>query len=132
MTLTFRSLPLFALLLVLSAPAWADFGPGRGRTPPQRPPEPVPSQPRSALPDSVRRVENQTGGEVLRAEPMQRDGREVYRLKVLTSDGRVRVMQDDPNQYRGDDRPERRRENRADDRQDRASGTADAPPPPPA
>jgi hypothetical protein len=35
-------------------------------------------------------------GEVLRAEPMQRDGREVYRLKVLTSDGRVRVMQEDP------------------------------------
>ena len=27
---------------------------------------------------------------------MQRDGREVYRLKVLTSDGRVRVMQEDP------------------------------------
>jgi hypothetical protein len=44
----------------------------------------------------VRRVERQTGGEVLRAEPMQRDGREVYRLKVLTSDGRVRVVQDDP------------------------------------
>jgi hypothetical protein len=52
---------------------------------------------REALPDSVRRVERETGGEVLRAEPMQRDGREVYRIKVLTADGRVRVMQDDPN-----------------------------------
>jgi hypothetical protein len=52
------------------------------------------------LPDSVRRVERQTGGEVLRAEPMQRDGREVYRLKVLTSDGRVRVVQDDPERPR--------------------------------
>ena len=51
---------------------------------------------RGSLPESVRRVERQTGGEVLRAEPMQRDGREVYRLKVLTSDGRVRVMQEDP------------------------------------
>jgi hypothetical protein len=52
------------------------------------------------LPASVRRVERQTGGEVLRAEPMQRDGREVYRLKVLTADGRVRVMQDDPDKPR--------------------------------
>jgi hypothetical protein len=52
------------------------------------------------LPDSVRRVERQTGGEVLRAEPMQRDGREVYRLKVLTADGRVRVVQDDPDRPR--------------------------------
>ena len=52
------------------------------------------------LPDSVRRVERQTGGEVLRAEPMQRDGREVYRLKVLTADGRVRVVQDDPERPR--------------------------------
>jgi hypothetical protein len=46
--------------------------------------------------DSVRRAERQAGGEVIRAEPMQRDGREVYRLKVLTADGRVRVVQDDP------------------------------------
>ena len=52
---------------------------------------------RANLPDTVRRVERETGGEVLRAEPMQRDGREVYRLKVLTADGRVRVVQDDPN-----------------------------------
>jgi len=63
------------------------------------------------LPASVRRVERQTGGEVLRAEPMQRDGREVYRVKVLTSDGRVRVIQDDPHQPRNEDPPanERRR-----------------------
>jgi hypothetical protein len=54
------------------------------------------------LPNSVRRVERETGGEVLRAEPMQRDGREVYRFKVLTADGRVRVMQDDPQARRAD------------------------------
>lgn len=59
-------------------------------------PPPKAKEARASLPESVRRVERQTGGEVLRAEPMQRDGREVYRLKVLTSDGRVRVMQDDP------------------------------------
>ncbi len=60
----------------------------------------------SDLPNSVRRVEQQTGGEVLRAEPMQRDGHEVYRIKVLTSDGRVRVMQDDPQRRRGSSRQE--------------------------
>ena len=58
-----------------------------------------------SLPASVRRVERQTGGDVLRAEPMQRDGREVYRVKVLTSDGRVKVIQDDPQQGRSDDPP---------------------------
>ena len=66
-------------------------------TPPPPEANPPPARGyRSSLPESVRRVERQTGGEVLRAEPMQRDGREVYRLKVLTADGRVRVVQDDP------------------------------------
>ena len=46
--------------------------------------------------DSVSRVERQAGGQVIRAESMQRDGREVTRYKVLTADGRVRVVQDDP------------------------------------
>lgn len=65
----------------------------------------VPANPRlnSTLPDSVRRVERQTGGEVLKAEPMQQDGHEVYRLKVLTRDGRVRVMQDNPAEPANDD-----------------------------
>jgi hypothetical protein len=62
---------------------------------------------RGGLPASVRRVERQTGGEVLRAEPMQRDGREVYRLKVLTADGRVRVVQDDPDRPRSEASEER-------------------------
>lgn len=57
---------------------------------------------RSELPESVLRAERQTGGEVLRAESMQRDGREVYRLKVLTPDGRVRIMRDDPRERRRD------------------------------
>jgi hypothetical protein len=40
----------------------------------------------------VRQVER-SGGRVLQAEPMQRGGEEVYRLKVLTPEGRVRVIQ---------------------------------------
>ncbi|MBS3959386.1 MAG: PepSY domain-containing protein [Xanthomonadaceae bacterium] len=66
------------------------------------PPEPAPAAPRerSELPESVLRAERQTGGEVLRAERMQRDGRDVYRLKVLTPDGRVRIMREDPRERR--------------------------------
>lgn len=55
---------------------------------------------RSELPESVLRAERETGGQVLRAESMQRDGREVYRLKVLTPDGRVRIMREDPRERR--------------------------------
>jgi hypothetical protein len=36
----------------------------------------------------VRQVER-SGGRVLQAEPMQHGGREVYRFKVLTPEGRV-------------------------------------------
>jgi len=42
----------------------------------------------------VRQVER-AGGRVLQAEPMQRGGQEVYRLKVLTPEGRVRVISGD-------------------------------------
>ena len=42
----------------------------------------------------VRQVERD-GGRVLQAQPMQRGGEEVYRLKVLTPEGRVRVIQGD-------------------------------------
>ena len=94
-----RQATLLLLLLAGSAGVWA-------QTPPTNPPpEQTRGEKRTALPDSVRRVERETGGEVLRAEPMQRDGREVYRLKVLTADGRVRVMQDDPDARRDDSPP---------------------------
>ena len=55
---------------------------------------------KTSLTDSVRRVERQTGGQVLSVEPMQRDGRQVNRVKVLTNDGRVRVVQVDTQQDR--------------------------------
>jgi len=75
---------------------------GAGQAMAQKRPPKIDSPPA----DSVRRAERQAGGEVIRAEPMQRDGREVYRMKVLTADGRVRVVQDDP-QAR-DSRPKRK------------------------
>jgi hypothetical protein len=73
--------------------------------------------------DSVRRAERQAGGEVIRAEPMQRDGREVYRLKVLTADGRVRVVQDDPQARAA--RPQARNPQARRPDRDRAQGPSD-------
>ena len=88
--------------------------PVRAQSPPNAPEEPPAQQAEASrsLPETVRRVERQTGGEVLRAEPMQRDGREVSRLKVLTSDGRVRVVQADPNATGPAALPERPRSSR--------------------
>jgi hypothetical protein len=54
------------------------------------------SQQYPRLPESVQRVEQDTGGKVLQVQPIQRGDREVYRMKVLTPDGRIRVIQDDP------------------------------------
>lgn len=78
----------------IAAPVSADQRKGSGNSDPPR------IESKSSLTDSVRRVERQTGGEVLSAEPMQRDGRQVNRVKVLTNDGRVRVVQVDTLQNR--------------------------------
>jgi hypothetical protein len=51
-----------------------------------------------ALSDAVRRVERRTGGQVLSAERVPFDGRNVNRVKVVDSSGRVRVYMDDPQQ----------------------------------
>ena len=48
-----------------------------------------------ALADAVRRVERATGGEVLSAERVQFDGRDVSRVKVVDASGRVRVYMGD-------------------------------------
>lgn len=59
--------------------------------------------------ERVREVERD-GGRVLQAEPMQRSGREVYRLKVLTPEGRVRVLDHSRHRERPDREPQARRE----------------------
>lgn len=66
-------------------PAEADRRPHRGTA----------SQ-RHALSDAVRRVERRTGGQVLSAEVVPYDGRDISRVKVVDSSGRVRVYLDDP------------------------------------
>jgi hypothetical protein len=74
---------LLALLAAGAGSAWAD---GYSRNDPRD----------GDLPASVRRVQRETGGEVLKAQPIQRDGREVYRVKILTPQGRIRVVEDEP------------------------------------
>ena len=61
-----------------------------------------------ALADSVRRIERSTRGQVISAERMQSDGRDINRIKVMDERGRIRVYMDDPQQRnqpptRGDD-----------------------------
>jgi hypothetical protein len=53
-----------------------------------------------ALADSVRRIERSTRGEVISAERMQSDGRDVNRIKVMDARGRVRIYMDDPQERR--------------------------------
>ena len=59
----------------------------------------------AALAEAVRRVERRTGGQVLSAERVPYDGRDVSRVKVVDASGRVRVyMEDQPERRtRGDD-----------------------------
>ena len=61
-----------------------------------------------ALSAAVRRVERRTGGQVLSAERVPYDGRDINRIKVVDASGRVRVYVDDaaarvPARTRGDD-----------------------------
>jgi hypothetical protein len=86
----FRPLLLLAALSALVPAAAQDAAP------------PPPVEIRSQREDAgarVRQVER-AGGRVLQAEPMQRGGQEVYRFKVLTPEGRVRVMQGEPQRNR--------------------------------
>ena len=125
---------LHPMLLLGTGAVWAQSGPPHQPPRQQQPPPPQRDHGQhgrgqgQGLPDSVRRVERQTGGEVLRAEPMQRDGREVYRLKVLTADGRVRVVQDDPERPR--EQPEEPKgKGKGKQQEDNASRDSDEEPP---
>jgi uncharacterized membrane protein YkoI len=48
--------------------------------------------PRMSLDEAVGRAQRQTGGRVLSAELVERHGHPNYRVKVLTDDGRVRIL----------------------------------------
>lgn len=104
-----RLSPVFCVVaaFALAGPASADGRrPTQGANPPraaesssrpQRAPA-APSRParNDALADSVRRVHSRTGGQVLSAERVPYDGRDINRVKVVDEHGRVRVYMDDP------------------------------------
>lgn len=88
-----RPLSLLALLaaLAVAGSAWGQSAP----KPPhaqRRPAQHDPGQ--RALSDAVRRAER--AGQVLSAEHVQYDGRDVNRVKIVDDRGRVRVYWDDP------------------------------------
>lgn len=75
------------------------------------PPDRTRSEESRHLSDAVRRIERANRGQVLSAERMQYDGRDVNRIKVLDDEGRVRIYMDEPApQRRNDERPPRRRD----------------------
>lgn len=82
------------LALLPTASAWAQSAPppprnrdGQGERQDDR---------RGSLSEAVRRVERDTRGEVLSAERVQYDGRDMHRVKVVDDQGRVRVFMQDP------------------------------------
>lgn len=109
--------PLVLLIALsgVSAVAWAQSG-AQENPPSQRQDSPPPKSSRISLSDSVRRAQRETGGQVLGAERVQFDGREINRVKVMDDRGRVRYMDEDPQPARSrpterssDDEPKRRR-----------------------
>jgi len=92
-----RSLSLLAVLAGASVSAWAlPQPPGRGPEQRGQSSEHDRRNGKRELSDAVRRAERATGGQVLSAERVQFDGRDVNRVKVVDDRGRVRVYWDDP------------------------------------
>ena len=91
-----KLLPLLLAAVLLSAPAIAKDRKERDDT----------ARDQRSLSDSVRQVERNTGGRVVGAEKVRGSGREINRVKVVTPEGRVRVIRHDPES--GGDRSARR------------------------
>jgi hypothetical protein len=87
-------------MLVAAGSAFADPPSGRGAAREAREPRTVMAHESRAdehsLAESVRRVERTTGGQILSAERVPFDGRDMNRIKVLDPTGRVRVITEDP------------------------------------
>lgn len=99
-----RKLLTIAILAVLPALS-AQAGPqsqDRGRNQERDDSRDQRKDSRSSLSDAVRRVERDTRGEVLSAERVQYDGRDMHRVKVVDDQGRVRVFMQDPQRRDGD------------------------------
>jgi hypothetical protein len=96
-----RSLLSSAIVLSLLGIAVPAMAQGRGDDRPQGQSTQDRHDPRTHshdrdLAEAVRRIEREQRGQVLSAERVQYEGREVSRIKVIDDRGRVRVYTDDP------------------------------------
>lgn len=99
-----KLMPVLLSALLVSAPAWAKDPPADNRSDQRK---------ETPLSDSVRQVERNTGGRVVGAERIERSGgRDINRVKVVTPEGRVRVIHHDPE--RQSQRESRKRSERDD------------------
>jgi hypothetical protein len=120
-----RVLPLLLAAFALALLPWAADAQNRGRDRAQaeRQAERQAASERQhgrqaeqrALSDSVRRVGRATQGQVLSAERVRFEGRDVSRVKVIDGNGRVRVLWDDPQSASGDEPRSRTRRDDGDD-----------------
>jgi len=104
-----RLLPSLVLAASLAAMSTAAFArpPMGGGPPSQRGVQERPvGRGDDALSDSVRRVERSTRSQVLSAERVPFDGRDVNRIKTVDDHGRVRIFMDDPSAVRPAPRPD--------------------------
>ncbi len=62
--------PFLALCLIAASPAWADIG----------------------RDDAAAIAQKTTGGRVLAIEKIKKDGRDVWRVKIVTTQGEVQVI----------------------------------------
>lgn len=81
-----------AIRMVLAGAVWLCAMTAFARKPPPPQPSPPPPKPAS-LEQAVRQVQHRTGGHILAADTFQHGQAKVYRIKVLTPQGQVRVMQ---------------------------------------
>ena len=80
-----------AVVALLAALAGGAAAAGGSRhAPPPRKPEP---HQQMSLEQAVRQVQHQTNGRILAADAIPSGRNKLYRIKVLTPDGHVRVMQ---------------------------------------
>ncbi|RYG13344.1 MAG: hypothetical protein EON92_05765 [Burkholderiales bacterium] len=100
-----------AALVGLPVAAWAQSGPEDQPRPEPQARTMLPPRNPESLSDSVRRAQRESGGQILGAERVQYDGREINRVKVMDNSGRVRYMDSDPQRRdrgeRGPRRPQR-------------------------
>ena len=103
----YRFLLSFVALAALGSTASPALAQSAGDPPPVHRPEMPRQNPANSLSDAVRRAQRETGGQVLGAERIQFDGRDINRVKVMDDSGRVRYMDDDPQRGRATPQPSR-------------------------